>query len=69
MGITFGFEFGDGLRLVEIDNYRWVRRLGLTYGQFVEGLLVCHPQTPHFYDDGRWFDACGQAYSPPLPSK
>ena len=26
MGITFGFDSGDSLRLVEIDNYRWVTR-------------------------------------------
>jgi hypothetical protein len=59
VGTSFGFDSGDDWRLVEVDNYRLVERLGLEFQEFVEGLLACHPQSPKYFSAGKWFDSAG----------
>lgn len=65
VGTGYGFDSGDGWRLVEIDTYRSVTRLDLPFRLFVEGLLVCYPFVPVGYKEGKWFDATGDVYSKP----
>lgn len=59
-GTAYGFDSGDEWHLVEVDEFRIVTRLGLSFRQFVEGLLICYPQIPMRYESGVWFDGVGQ---------
>lgn len=45
-GLTFGFDAGDEWRILEIDEYRELVPLDLSFRQFAEGLLQKYPQTP-----------------------
>src|SRR5690606_22547862 len=54
-GNAIGFDSGDGWRLVEIDNMRWVMRLNLSFSEYVEGLFACYPQTPIRFSDDTWY--------------
>jgi hypothetical protein len=56
-GIAYGFDIGDHWKLVEVDNYRLVEKRTLTFGQFIDGLIVCYPQIPVHYRDGIWSDS------------
>lgn len=62
-GISYGFDSGRDFQLVEIDDYRQVEPLDLTFDQFVIGLAVCYPQIPIKCDGHEWFDIVGAAYS------
>lgn len=62
-GTAFGFDSGDGWRLLEIDNMRWITRLDLSFRQFVEGLLVCYPQRPISFANGVWRDSGDVSYT------
>ncbi|WP_353190113.1 hypothetical protein [Pandoraea pnomenusa] len=64
-GHAFCFDAGDDWRIVWIDTTRTVTRLGLSFRQLVEGLLVCYPQMPEYYREGNWFDSSGAPYSAP----
>jgi hypothetical protein len=61
-GIAYGFDSGDGWRLAEVDEYREVTHLSLSFKQFVEGLMVCYPQIAVSFDDGCWVDGVGNSY-------
>jgi hypothetical protein len=61
-GTAFGFDSGDGWRILQIDNMRWVTRLDLSFKQFIEGLLICYPQLPRRYAENKWFDSSGASY-------
>lgn len=63
MGTAYGFDTGDDWQIVEIDEYRAVTKLGLSFKQFMEGLLVCYPQIPMKYDSGRWEDGVKRQYA------
>lgn len=65
-GIAFGFDTGDGWRIVEVDNYGIVNKLSLPFEAFVLGVFVCYPDIPVSYADGKWKAATGEEYS--LPS-
>ena len=66
VGTAFGFDSGDNWRLLEIDNYRNINHIEMTFKQFIEGCIVCYPQTPIRYSgNGIWIDMCGEAYSIP----
>ncbi|MCR9296034.1 MAG: hypothetical protein NXI32_25240 [bacterium] len=62
IGTAYGFDTGDDWRIVEIDEYRTVTKLELTFKQFVEGLLVCYPQIPMKYYSGIWEDGTKRQY-------
>jgi hypothetical protein len=61
-GTAFGFDVGDNWQLVEVDEYRTVTKLGLSFKRFVEGMLVCYPQIPMSYSAGRWEDGLKMKY-------
>jgi hypothetical protein len=65
VGVAYGFDTGNKCQLVEIDEYRIVTVLDLTFMQFVEGMLVCYPQMPQRFVDGKWVDGCGTSYATP----
>ena len=62
MGTAYGFDTGDDWQIVEIDEYRTVTKLELSFKQFVEGLLVCYPQIPMKHRSGKWEDGVKRQY-------
>ena len=69
MGTAYGFDSGDGWRLVQIDEYRIVIKLKLSFKEFVEGLIVCYPQIPMEYTNGVWKDGVNRNYISRKPEK
>ena len=62
MGTSYGFDSGDGWRLVEIDEFRIVTPLDLTFEEFVAGLVLCYPQIAMKVENGEWIDGVGTRY-------
>lgn len=62
-GIAYGFDIGEGSALVQIDNYRLVRKLNMSFCEFFFGLLACYPDLPEKYVDGYWFNDIDERYS------
>ena len=64
MGTAYGFDTGDGWKLVEVDEFRIVTPLELTFEQFVIGLVLCYPQIAMKVESGEWVDGIGTRYRP-----
>lgn len=62
-GINYGFDAGDNWSLVQVDTDRTVKKLKLTFKEFVEGMFVCYPDFPVSYNAGKWRVATGEEYS------
>jgi hypothetical protein len=62
MGTAYGFDTGLNWQLVEVDEFRIVSKLSLSFIQFVVGLLICYPQIPTKYEDKTWYDGVGDSY-------
>jgi hypothetical protein len=62
MGTAYGFDSGDFWHLVEVDEFRIVTRLQLTFEQFVVGLILCYPQIAVCVDGNEWIDGVGARY-------
>lgn len=62
-GMNYGFDTGDGWRLVQIDTDRTVKSLNLSFKKFIEGMFVCYPDFPVSYEFGKWKVATGEEYS------
>lgn len=62
-GTAFGFDTGDNYQIVEVDNYRIVRKLDLDFKAFTLGLLACYPDFPQQYQFGKWFNDLGDEFS------
>ena len=62
MGTSYGFDSGDNWRLVEVDEFRIVTALGLTFQEFVFGLVICYPQIAVKVENGEWIDGVGVRY-------
>lgn len=45
-GIAYGFESGDSMKIVEIDNARRIRRLHLSFEEFATGVISEYPEIP-----------------------
>jgi hypothetical protein len=64
MGTAYGFDSGDGWKLVEVDEFRIVTPLELTFEQFIVGLVLCYPQIAMKVENGEWIDGVGTRYKP-----
>ncbi|RYD50003.1 MAG: hypothetical protein EOP85_00470 [Verrucomicrobiaceae bacterium] len=64
MGTAYGFDTGDGWKLVEVDEFRAVTPLELTFEEFVVGLVLCYPQIAMRNENGEWVDGVGARYRP-----
>jgi len=64
MGTAYGFDTGDGWKLVEVDEFRIVTPLELTFAEFVIGLVLCYPQIAMRVESGEWVDGVGTRYRP-----
>jgi hypothetical protein len=64
MGTYYGFDSGDGWRLVEVDEFRIVTSLYLTFEEFITGLVLCYPQIAIKVENGEWIDGVGTRYKP-----
>jgi len=62
MGTAYGFDSGDSWRLVEVDEFRIVTPLSLTFEQFIVGLVLCYPQIPMSVEREEWIDGVGTRY-------
>jgi hypothetical protein len=62
MGTAYGFDSGDGWRLVEVDEFRIVTPLSLTFEQFIVGLVLCYPQIAMSVEGEEWIDGVGTRY-------
>ena len=62
MGTSYGFDTGDGWRLVEVDEFRIVTPLDLTFAEFITGLVLCYPQIPMRVENNEWIDGLGARY-------
>jgi hypothetical protein len=62
MGTSYGFDSGDGWKLVEVDEFRIVTSLDLSFEEFVAGLVLCYPQIPMRVENGEWIDGVGARY-------
>lgn len=63
MGTSYGFDSGDDWKLVEVDEFRIVTPLDLTFEEFVAGLVLCYPQIPMRVENNEWIDGVGVRYS------
>jgi hypothetical protein len=63
MGTVYGFDSGDDWKLVEVDEFRIVTVLDLTFEEFVVGLVLCYPQIPVKRENERWVDGIGTHYT------
>lgn len=68
MGVYYGFDTGKQWGLVEVDEFRIVTPMHLSFDEFVVGLVLCYPQIAIKVHGGEWFDATGNSYrlSPPM---
>jgi hypothetical protein len=64
MGTAYGFDTGSGWGLVEVDEFRVVTALELSFQEFVIGLVLCYPQVALKVDGGEWLDGVGTRYRP-----
>jgi hypothetical protein len=64
MGTTYGFDTGNDWKLVEIDEFRIVTPLDLTFKEFVVGLVLCYPQIAIRVENREWVDGLGNRYKP-----
>jgi hypothetical protein len=64
MGTAYGFDTGDGWKLVEVDEFRVVTPLELTFAEFIIGLVLCYPQIAMKVEKGEWVDGVGTRYRP-----
>ena len=62
MGASYGFDTGDAWKLVEVDEFRIVTPLDLSFEQFVFGLVLCYPQIAMKAESGVWIDGVGVRY-------
>lgn len=62
-GIAYGFDVGNSNALVQVDNYRLVKNLRLSFAEFIFGLLACYPDLPERYEDGYWFNDIEERFS------
>ncbi len=63
MGTAYGFDSGDDWNLVEVDEFRIVTVLDLTFEEFVVGLVLCYPQIPMKRENEEWIDGVGTHYT------
>jgi hypothetical protein len=68
MGTAYGFDSGDNWRLVEVDEFRIVTPLSLTFEQFIDGLILCYPQIAISVEGKEWIDGVGTRYQLPAPT-
>ncbi|MDO5658160.1 MAG: hypothetical protein Q4G36_07535 [Paracoccus sp. (in: a-proteobacteria)] len=59
---SYGFDTGANWHLVSVDSFRIVNHLPLTFGEFIEGLLICYPNYPVGFDGEGWRAATGERY-------
>ena len=61
-GASVGFDSGDENRLVEIAADRTIIKFdrNMTFKRFIEGLIVCYPQTGYKYENGIWYGWKGE---------
>ena len=68
MGTAYGFDSGDNWRLVEVDEFRIVTPLSLTFEQFINGLILCYPQIATSVEGEEWIDGVGTRYQLAAPT-
>ncbi len=62
-GICYGFDSGDNNAVVQVDNYRIVKKLDLVFEEFIFGIIACYPDFPEKYDNGLWVNDLGDRFS------
>lgn len=62
MGTAYGFDTGDDWKLVEVDEFRIVTGLNLSFQQFIVGLVLCYPQIAMKVEGQEWIDGLGMRY-------
>ncbi|MEG3906115.1 MULTISPECIES: hypothetical protein [unclassified Microcoleus] len=62
VGALYGFDSGDGWRIVCVDGRRDVVRFELTFVEFIAGVVCCHPYMPVARISGGWVDGVGERF-------
>ncbi len=62
-GHGYGYDTGDRLRFVTVDNYRIVDAMPMPFDQWVFGTIACWPEGPVSFDAGVWLATDGRTYT------